>query len=146
MSSPEKEASSGMLEEVVVTGMVATNKRLFTGAADKLSASDVKIDGMADISRGLEGRSAGVSIQNISGAFGAAPKKRVHSRTESRRHRKLQILKDGSATSIYRAKAMVRVFVITTKKGKQGNSSFSYTGEFTTRLKPNYQTFNIMDS
>ena len=57
-----------------------------------------------------------------------------------------QILKDGSATSIYRAKAMVRVFVITTKKGKQGNSSFSYTGEFTTRLKPNYQTFNIMDS
>ena len=26
---------------------------------------------------------------NISGAFGAAPKKRVHSRTESRRHRKL---------------------------------------------------------
>ena len=78
-----------MLEEVVVTGMVATNKRLFTGAADKLSASDVKIDGMADISRGLEGRSAGVSIQNISGAFGVAPKKRVHSRTESRRHRKL---------------------------------------------------------
>ena len=75
MSSPEKEASSGMLEEVVVTDMVATNKRLFTGAADKLSASDVKIDGMADISRGLEGRSAGVSIQNISGAFGAAPKK-----------------------------------------------------------------------
>lgn len=89
MSSPEKEASSGMLKEVVVTDMVATNKRLFTGAADKLSASDVKIDGMADISRGLEGRSAGVSIQNISGAFGAAPKKRVHSRTESRRHRKL---------------------------------------------------------
>ena len=66
MSSPEKEASSGMLEEVVVTDMVATNKRLFTGAADKLSASDVKIDGMADISRGLEGRSAGVSIQNLS--------------------------------------------------------------------------------
>ena len=124
MSSPEKEASSGMLEEVVVTGMVATNKRLFTGAADKLSASDVKIDGMADISRGLEGRSAGVSIQNISGAFGAAPKKRVHSRTESRDIESFQILKDGSATSIYRAKAMVRVFVITTKKGKQGNSSF----------------------
>ena len=41
-------ASSEMLEEVVVTGMVATDKRLFTGAADKLSASDVKIDGMAD--------------------------------------------------------------------------------------------------
>ena len=41
---------------------------------------------------------------------------------------------------------MAGVIVITTKKGKQGNSSFSYTGEFTTRLKPNYRTFNIMDS
>ena len=144
MSSPEKEASSGMLEEVVVTDMVATNKRLFTGAADKLSASDVKIDGMADISRGLEGRSAGVSIQNISGAFGA--KNVCIAGLNPDDIESFQILKDGSATSIYRAKAMVRVFVITTKKGKQGNSSFSYTGEFTTRLKPNYQTFNIMDS
>ena len=142
MSSPEKEASSGMLEEVVVTDMVATNKRLFTGAADKLSASDVKIDGMADISRGLEGRSAGVSIQPLV----QHPKNVCIAGLNPDDIESFQILKDGSATSIYRAKAMVRVFVITTKKGKQGNSSFSYTGEFTTRLKPNYQTFNIMDS
>lgn len=181
-------ASSEMLEEVVVTGMVATDKRLFTGAADKLSASDVKIDGMADISRGLEGRSAGVSIQNISGTFGTAPKIRVRGATSIYGNSKplwvvdgviqdnvvdvgaddlssgdavtlissaiaglnpddiesFQILKDGSATSIYGAKAMAGVIVITTKKGRQGNSSFSYTGEFTTRLKPNYRTFNIM--
>ena len=183
-------ASSEMLEEVVVTGMVATDKRLFTGAADKLSASDVKIDGMADISRGLEGRSAGVSIQNISGTFGTAPKIRVRGATSIYGNSKplwvvdgviqdnvvdvgaddlssgdavtlissaiaglnpddiesFQILKDGSATSIYGAKAMAGVIVITTKKGRQGNSSFSYTGEFTTRLKPNYRTFNIMNS
>src|SRR3712207_9085645 len=36
---------------------------------------------MADISRGLEGRSAGVSIQNISGTFGTAPKIRVRGAT-----------------------------------------------------------------
>lgn len=157
-----------MLEEVVVTGMVATDKRLFTGAADKLSASDVKIDGMADISRGLEGRSAGVSIQNISGTFGTVPKIRVRGATSIYGNSKplwvvdgviqdnvvdvgaddlssgdavtlissaiaglnpddiesFQILKDGSATSIYGAKAMAGVIVITTKKGKQGNSSF----------------------
>lgn len=183
-------ASSEMLDEVVVTGMTATDKRLFTGAADKLSASDIKIDGMADISRGLEGRSAGVSIQNISGTFGTAPKIRVRGATSIYGSSKplwvvdgviqdnvvdlgaddlssgdaitlissaiaglnpddiesFQILKDGSATSIYGAKAMAGVIVITTKKGKQGNSNFSYTGEFTTRLKPNYRTFNIMNS
>lgn len=50
------------LGDVVVTGMVSTDKRLFTGASDKLKADKVKMAGMADISRGLEGKSAGVSV------------------------------------------------------------------------------------
>lgn len=61
------------VEAVVVTGMTQMDKRLFTGAADQLVADDVKLAGMADISRGLEGRSAGVSVQNVSGTFGTAP-------------------------------------------------------------------------
>ena len=44
-----------VLEEVVVTGMTKMDKRLFTGAATKLSSEDVKLDGLADISRSLEG-------------------------------------------------------------------------------------------
>ena len=57
-----------------------------------------------------------------------------------------QILKDGSATSIYGARAMSGVIVITTKKGKAGSSRVSYTGEYTMRLKPDYSQFNIMNS
>ena len=72
------------IESVVVTGMTKTDKRLFTGAADRLSADDVKLSGMADISRGLEGRSAGVSVQNVSGTFGTAPKIRVRGATPAR--------------------------------------------------------------
>lgn len=181
---------SEVLEEVVVTGMTKVDKRLFTGAADRLTAADVKLDGMADISRGLEGRSAGVSVQNISGTFGTAPKIRVRGATSIYGNSKplwvvdgvimddvveigandlssgdattlissaiaglnaddidsFQILKDGSATSIYGARAMAGVIVVTTKKGKAGSSKMSYTGEFTTRLKPSYSTFNIMNS
>lgn len=181
---------SELLDEVVITGMVATDKRLFTGATDKLSAEEVKLDGMADVSRGLEGRSAGVSVQNVSGTFGTAPKIRVRGATSIYGNSKplwvvdgviqenvvdissdalssgdavtlissaiaglnpddiesFQILKDGSATSIYGAKAMSGVIVITTKKGRRGGSSFNYTGEFTTRLKPDYSTYNIMNS
>ena len=70
-----------VLEEVVVTGMQKMDKRLFTGAADQLSAANVKIDGMPEISRALEGRSAGVSVQNVSGTFGTAPKIRVRGAT-----------------------------------------------------------------
>lgn len=181
---------SKALTEVVVTGMVTTDKRLFTGAADRLTADKVKLDGMADISRGLEGRSAGVSVQNVSGTFGTAPRIRVRGATSIHGSSKplwvvdgviqedvveigpddlssgdattlissaiaglnaddiesFQILKDGSATSIYGAKAMAGVIVITTKKGRSGTSSFNYTGEFTSRLVPSYGEFNIMNS
>lgn len=178
------------LNEVVVTGMTAMDKRLFSGATAKIDASDTKIDGLADISRSLEGRAAGVSVQNVSGTFGTAPKIRVRGATSIYGSSKplwvvdgvimedvkevkaddlssgdaetlissaiaglnaddiesFQILKDGSATSIYGARAMAGVIVVTTKKGKSGSARISYTGEYTMRLKPSYSTFNIMNS
>jgi len=178
------------LDEVVVTGMQKVDKRLFTGSSTKISAAEAKIDGMADISRSLEGRAAGVSVQNVSGTFGTAPKIRVRGATSIYGNSKplwvvdgvimedvtdvsaddlssgdantlissaiaglnsddietFDILKDGSATSIYGARAMAGVIVITTKKGKQGQARINYTGEYTMRLKPSYSTFNIMNS
>lgn len=179
-----------VLEEVVVTGMQKMDKRLFTGATQQLTADNVKLDGLPDISRGLEGRAAGVSVQNVSGTFGTAPKIRVRGATSIYGSSKplwvvdgvimedaidvgpddlssgdaetlissaiaglnsddiesFQILKDGSATSIYGARAMAGVIVVTTKKGKAGVSKISYTGEFTTRMIPSYKEFNIMNS
>ncbi|GAA4133426.1 SusC/RagA family TonB-linked outer membrane protein [Sphingobacterium kyonggiense] len=179
-----------VIEEVVVTGVTKTDKRLFTGASTKLNAEDMKIDGMPEISRSLEGRVAGVSVQNVSGTFGTAPKIRVRGATSIYGSSKplwvvdgvimedvtevsaddlssgdavtlissavaglnaddiesFQILKDGSATSIYGARAMAGVIVVTTKKGKAGVSRLSYTGEYTTRQIPSYGDFNIMNS
>ena len=184
------EPSLKELQEVVVTGMTQMDRRLFTGATDKLTASDVKLDGMADVSRSLEGRSAGVTVQNVSGTFGTAPKIRVRGATSIYGSSKplwvvdgvimddvvevsadalssgdavtlissaiaglnsddiesFQILKDGSATSVYGARAMSGVIVITTKKGKAGTSRISYTGEYTTRMIPSYRNFNISNS
>ena len=184
------ESDQTTLQDVVVTGMQKMDKRLFTGATSKIDASDAKIDGVADISRSLEGRVAGVSVQNVSGTFGSAPKIRVRGATSIYGSSKplwvvdgvimedvtevdadalssgdaetlissaiaglnsddiesFQILKDGSATSIYGARAMAGVIVVTTKKGKAGVNSISYTGEFSLRLKPNYRDFNIMNS
>lgn len=178
------------LGEVVVTGMTQMDKRLFSGATTKVSAADAKIDGMADISRSLEGRAAGVSVQNVTGTFGTAPKIRVRGATSIYGSSKplwvvdgvimedvqevdadalssgnaetlissaiaglnaddiesFQILKDGSATSIYGARAMAGVIVVTTKRGKAGTAHINYTGEYTMRLKPSYNNFNIMNS
>ena len=57
-----------------------------------------------------------------------------------------QILKDASATALYGARAMNGVIVVTTKKGKKGTASISYTGEFTMRTRPSYSQYNIMNS
>lgn len=57
-----------------------------------------------------------------------------------------QVLKDGSATSIYGARGMAGVIVITTKRGAVGRSTINYTAEFTSRAVPRYSEFNIMNS
>ena len=182
--------STEMLSEAVVTGMTTTDKRLFTGATDQLSAVDVNISGVGEVSRSLEGKSAGVSVQNVSGTFGTAPKIRVRGATSifgdskplwvvdgvimedvvnvdanslssgdattlissaiaglnSDDIESFQILKDGSATSIYGARAMAGVIVVTTKKGTPGVTRVNYNGEYTMRLVPSYSEFNIMNS
>ena len=184
------ESDAQQIEEVVVTGMVKQDKRLFTGAATKLEADETMLSGVADVSRSLEGRAAGVSVQNVSGTFGTAPKIRVRGATSiygaskplwvvdgvvledaiemdaddlssgdattliasaisginSEDIESFQILKDGSATSIYGARAMAGVIVVTTKKGKAGQSRLNYTGEITYRQVPSYADYNICNS
>ena len=142
-------SNSRQLTEVVVTGMQKMDKRLFTGATTKIDAQKAKLDGVPDVSRALEGRAAGVSVQNVSGTFGTAPKIRVRGATSIYGNSRplwvvdgvvmedavdvstdalssgdaetlissaiaglnaddiesFQILKDGSATSIYGARA-----------------------------------------
>lgn len=70
-----------MLGGVVVTGFQRIDKKKFTGAAVTLRAEDVKIEGVIDVSRMLEGRAAGVSVQNVSSTFGSAPKVRIRGAT-----------------------------------------------------------------
>ncbi|MCL3780318.1 SusC/RagA family TonB-linked outer membrane protein [Prolixibacteraceae bacterium JC049] len=66
------------IEEVVVsTGYQKIDRKLFTGSAVKLTADDAKVSGMVDVGRMMEGKVAGVQVQNVSGTFGAAPKIRV---------------------------------------------------------------------
>ena len=183
-------SSDTTVGEIVVTGIQKMDKRLFTGATTKIDADNAKLDGVADVSRALEGRAAGVSVQNVSSTFGTAPKIRVRGATSiygsssplwvvdgvimedavsvsaddlssgdavtlisnaiaglnADDIESFQVLKDGSATSIYGARAMAGVVVITTKRGRAGHSSINYTGEFTYRLKPSYADYNISNS
>ncbi|ULT44427.1 TonB-dependent receptor plug domain-containing protein [Niabella defluvii] len=66
---------------LVSTGYNTIKKKNFTGAATTLSAKELERAGVPDISRMLEGQFAGVSLQNVSGTFGAAPKLRIRGAT-----------------------------------------------------------------
>lgn len=184
------EEDTQAIEDVVVTGYQTVNKRQFTGASATVKAADAPRDGITDVSRMLEGQVAGVSVQNVSGTFGAAPKIRIRGATSINGDNKplwvvdgiiledvvnvsneqlstgdastligssvaginpddiesFEILKDAAATSLYGARAMNGVIVITTKKGKIGDPVVSYTGNFSTYLKPSYSQFNILNS
>ena len=132
----------------------------------------------------------GVSVQNVSGTFGTAPKIRIRGATSINGDNKplwvvdgvvledivnisndqlssgdpttllgsavaglnsndiesFDILKDASATALYGARAMNGVVVITTKKGKVGKPTVTYSANFSTQLKPEYSIYNIMNS
>lgn len=77
----EMEENAVDLKDVVVTGFNTVSKKKFTGSTVKLKVEDVKMDGVIDVSRMLEGRAAGVSVQNVSGTFGSAPKLRIRGAT-----------------------------------------------------------------
>ncbi len=78
-----KNNTNEALGEVVVvsTGYQNLDRKLFTGASTKVKASDAERSGVPDVSRMLEGQVAGVSVQNVSGTFGAAPKIRIRGAT-----------------------------------------------------------------
>ncbi len=183
-------ADANLLGDVVITGFQQINKKKFTGAGVKLKADDIKTAGAVDATRMLEGRAAGVTVQNVSGTFGSAPKVRIRGATSINGDNKplwvidgvvledlvnisndqlssgdpttllgssvaginvndiesFDILKDAAATALYGARAMNGVVVITTRKGKSGKPSVSYTGNFSTQLKPIYADYNIMNS
>ena len=62
------------LKGVVVTGYQEFDRSKFTGNAQTLKADNIKMDGVVDVGRMIEGRAAGVNVQNISGTFGTSPK------------------------------------------------------------------------
>ena len=179
------------LEEAVVTGYQKIKNRVFTGAATSVKMEDIKLNGIADVSRMLEGQVPGLSIQNVSGSFGAAPRINIRGGASILGNtqplwvidgvvhedmvnlsldelvsgdavtligssvaginpsdiEEIQVLKDASATSIYGARALNGVIVVTTRRGKKDSpTQVSYSSEVSFRQRPRYSEFDLMNS
>ncbi|ATA94408.1 SusC/RagA family TonB-linked outer membrane protein [Capnocytophaga canimorsus] len=179
------------LGEVVVTGYQKIKSRVFTGASASVKMNEIKMDGVADVSRMLEGRVAGLSIQNVTGTFGSAPRINIRGGASiignvqplwvidgavyedlvslsldqlvsgdavtlissaiaglnATDIQDIQVLKDASATSVYGARALNGVIVITTKSGKRDTPNrITYSYEQSFRQVPSYREYDLLNS
>ncbi|MHB8209523.1 SusC/RagA family TonB-linked outer membrane protein, partial [Mucilaginibacter sp.] len=137
------------LSEVVVIGYGTQKKATVTGAISGVSAADLKDQQVMRVDDALEGRAAGVTVTQTSGAPGAAPNVIIRGQNSLTNSsplyvvdgqiwdnggyesinpndiESLQVLKDASA-AIYGSRASNGVVLITTKKGAQGTPKITY--------------------
>ena len=140
------------LDEVVVIGYGVQRKSDLTGAISSINAAEtLKKMPAAQVADLLQGRIAGLSIVNSSGAAGAAPTLRVRGVNSIKADggplvvidgfpggnlsainpadiKSIEVLKDASSTAIYGSRGANGVILITTKSPKEGKLSVDYNG------------------
>ncbi len=139
--------------EVIVTGYTAQRKRDITGAVTVINAKTLTSLPAASLTQMLQGRAAGVNVGNDNSPGGGTmvrirgfgtinnnsplfiidgvPTQGTLNQINPNDIESMQVLKDASAASIYGARAANGVVIITTKKGKIGESNITfdyYTG------------------
>ncbi len=132
-----------LLEDVVVVGYGTVRKSDVTGALASVSAKDFEKQPLTKIDQALQGRAAGVQVNQTSGAPGSGFKIRIRGSNSISGNNdplyvvdglvvgsitslnvndiaSMEVLKDASATAIYGSRGANGVVLITTKTGKKG--------------------------
>ncbi|MEM6376879.1 MAG: TonB-dependent receptor [Bacteroidota bacterium] len=135
--------ATGELEEVVVVGYGTAKKSDLTGSVSSVSSDDYEMQPIQRIDQAIQGRAAGVTVQQTSGNPRGGFKIRVRGANSISGNNEplyvvdgiitgdivslnlddiesMEILKDASATAIYGSRGAAGVVLITTKRGKKG--------------------------
>lgn len=138
------------LDEVVVIGYQSVRRRDLTGSVASVSGESIAAAPVSNVAQSLQGKLPGVNvisqdgrpdatfsirvrgggsisqsndplilIDGIQGNIGDIPSDMVES---------IDVLKDASSTAIYGARGANGVILITTKRGKEGKATVSYSG------------------
>jgi len=160
------------LSEVVITGYTRERKREFAGAAGQLQnklidavpvpAIDQMFQGrvsglLANSGNGQPGASANVHIRGISSisASGAQPLYVVDgvplnpndlASLNPNDFESINVLKDAGAAALYGSRGSLGVIVITTKRGKAGQTNFQFRTQFGFTQRPNPSQFDQMNA
>lgn len=148
------------LDEAIVVGYAKQKKATLTGAVSSVNAETLVKRNVASLSTALQGAMPGVTIQQTSGQPGAdGAQIRVRgigsinsaqdplvlvdgiemdiNQVDANTVESVSVLKDAASASIYGSRASNGVILITTKRGKAGKVSTTYSGYLTIQRPTN---------
>lgn len=158
------------LEEIVVVGYGSQLKKEVTGAVQTVTAKDFKDLPVSQLSQKLQGRLAGVQINQTTGKPGQGMSVRIRGQLSVSggsdplyvvdgfpitgsinalnpdEIEDITILKDAASTSLYGSRAANGVVLITTKKGKSGQTNVSFNSFAGIQQVPMKGRIEMMDA
>lgn len=143
------EEQESLLDEVVVVGYGAVKRGDLTGAVSTVAETDIKATPIVALDRAMQGRVAGVNVTTNSARPGGATTVRIRGTGSVNAGNEplyvidgfptgnlnsinindiesMEVLKDASATAIYGSRGSNGVILVTTRRGKAGQSVISY--------------------
>lgn len=162
------EQNVAALDEIIVVGYTSQKKSNVTSAVSSVDAEELKGVTSPNVAGLLQGKATGVQIVNGSGRPGAAPAINIrgistingsssplwvvdgvilHSPPNLNPAviESISVLKDASATALYGSRGANGVVVVTTKKGKSGESVITFSSKLGFS-KFNQGNFDLMNS
>ncbi|MEI7584863.1 TonB-dependent receptor [Runella sp.] len=154
------DVSDKNLSEVVVVGYGSQIKKEVTGAVQTISSKDIKDIPVSQVTQKLQGQLAGVQINQTTGKPGQGMSVRIRGQLSVSAGsdplyvvdgfpitgsigainpdeiEEISVLKDAASTSLYGSRAANGVVLITTKKGKSGQTNVSFTSYVGTQVVP----------
>ena len=163
-------SDSALLDEVVVIGYGSQVKREVTGSVQTLGEEEFKDLPVSQVSQKLQGRLAGVQINQTTGKPGVGMSVRIRGQLSVSggsdplyvvdgfpitgdintlnpdEIQDISILKDAASTSLYGSRAANGVVLITTKKGKAGQTNVSFNSYVGIQSVPKYNRLEMLDA
>lgn len=160
------QSNTSAMDEVVVIGYGTQKKSHLTGAVSKYKNEKLDETPVSRLDQALQGKIAGVQIQNVSSEAGSDPKVRVRGTSSINAGasplvvvdghpvpdglsfvnmadvESVEVLKDAASAAIYGSRGASGVIIITTKSGKAEKTK--YAVKFSTGAKTAYETYPMM--
>lgn len=166
--SVQLQPSQGNMDDVVVIGYGSIRKSSLTGAVSKFKNEKLDEAPVARLDQALQGRIAGVAIQNVTSEAGSAPRIRVRGLSSinagaeplvvvdgqpipdglafvnSADVESVEVLKDAASAAIYGSRGANGVILITTKAGKTDKPTYTLKASY--GVRNDYKRADLMSA